>query len=88
MAASQRETVATIVSSTLKNRGTEMMALAEVCVKQGWDFCAGVMPGSLDVVLPMMAASREETDRTIVSSTLENGGVEKTAPIGVAIQHG
>ncbi len=32
--------------------------------------------------------SREETDDGIISSTLENGGDEKTASIGAAIQHG
>ncbi|PBK70543.1 hypothetical protein ARMSODRAFT_974467 [Armillaria solidipes] len=35
-----------------------------------------------------MATSKEEADGTIISSTLENGGVVKAAPIGVAVKGG
>ncbi len=77
MVASQRKMVATILSSTMENRGTETMALAEAFVKQGWGFCARVVPGS--EALTMMAGSREETNSTIISSTLENKGLETMA---------
>ncbi|KAK0429981.1 hypothetical protein EV421DRAFT_1744672 [Armillaria borealis] len=35
-----------------------------------------------------MTVTKDETDSTIVSSTLENGGIEKTVPISVAVEWG
>ncbi|PBK70542.1 hypothetical protein ARMSODRAFT_974466 [Armillaria solidipes] len=86
--ASQGETAGTIVSGTLENGGAETMAPVDVRVKRGVGFCEGVGLGLWGGVSATTTASWGGTVGVIVSSTLENGGDEKMAPIRAAVQHG
>ncbi len=46
----------------------------------------GVGLGTLDMVPTMMTVSGRKNDSAIISSTLKNGGVGKTAPVCLAIR--